>query len=111
MPDFKAIIIDPIKREVRSARFDPSLRNIYQLMECEQVQVVFPEAIGGETLWVDEEGKQKPNHHFMLRTFEHDVLAGVCIITSDGRDTGWSPEEIEQFVTWLPHLDGEQLLV
>lgn len=111
MADLKAIIIDPIKREVRSARFEPSLDNLYQLMECEQVQVVYPEAIGGETLWVDEEGKQKPNHHFMLRTFEHDILSGVCIITSDRGDTTWSPEEIEEFVEWRPDLDGEQLLV
>jgi hypothetical protein len=111
VPDFKAIIIDPIKREVRSTRFDPTLANFYQLMECEQVQVVYPDAIGGESLWVDEEGKQKPNHHFQLRTFEHDILAGVCIITGVGRDTGWSPEEIEEFVTWRPDLDGEQLLV
>lgn len=111
MGAFKAIIIDPIKREVRSARFEHTLANFYQLMECEMVQVVYPEAIGGETLYVDEEGKQKPNHHFMLRTFEHDILAGVCIIVAEHGDTTWSPEEIEEFVTWRPDLDGEQLLV
>jgi hypothetical protein len=111
MPAFKVIVIDPNRREVRAERLEMStLKPLYATMACDMVQVVYPDAIGGETLWVDEEGKQKPNRHFQLRTMEHDVLAGVCVITGDDADTGWSPEEIAEFVTWRPDLDGEQLL-
>jgi hypothetical protein len=74
------------------------------------VQVVYPDAIGGETLYVDEEGKQKPNYHFTLRGFD-DILAGVCIIAGEDCDTGWSPEEVADNVTWRPDLNGEQLLI
>ena len=108
---FKVIVIDPIKREVRAERLMDGLKPLYATMKTDMVQVVYPDAIGGETLWIDEEGKQKPNHHFELRTWEGDILAGVCVISGDEADTAWSPEEIAEFVTWRPDLDGEQLLV
>jgi hypothetical protein len=111
MAAFKVIVIDPIKREVRAERLLEGLKPLYATMKTDIVQVIYPDAIGGETMYVDEEGKQKPNHHFELRTFDHDVLAGVCVIAGDECDTQWSPEEIEEFVTWRPDLDGEQLLV
>ncbi len=109
---FKVIVIDPNRREVRAERLNmDTLKPLYFVMKCEMIQAVYPDAIGGETMYVDEEGKQKPNRHFQFRTFEHDVLAGICIITGERGDTTWSPEEIAEFVTWRPGLDGEQLLV
>lgn len=117
MPMLKAIVIDPKKREVRAERINlDTFADTYRVMGCEMVQVIYPDAIGGESLYLDEEGKQKPNHHFQLRTFEHDILAGTCVIVGapdeDGceTETTWTPEEIAEFVTWRPDLDGEQLL-
>lgn len=118
MPALKVIVIDPFRKEVRSERLEMSnLKALYCTIGCDMVQAIYPDAIGGETLYLDEEGKQKPNNHFTLRTWEHDVLAGVCVILGapdedgDETETGWTAEEIAEFVTWRPDLDGEQLLV
>lgn len=112
---FRAIIIDPFTKTVTQERIDPNLATLQGIVGG-YIQVVYPECVAEESFYCDEEGKQKPNNHFMLRGWD-DPFAGKCVLLGNpdrnGNDTEttWTAEEVAQHVRWLPQLDGEQLLV
>lgn len=107
----RAIIIDPKKREVRQERVGNTLEAL-QAAVGGDIQVLGVPCLGPDQIYCDEEGKLKDhwgdtNGSFILRTREHDPFHGTCLILgppdNQGNDTEttWSPEEIEEFVTWL----------
>jgi hypothetical protein len=108
----RAIIIDPKKREVRQERIENSLEAMQKVVGGD-IQVVPMLCLGDDEIYCDEEGKVKLFDEsyepgaFIMRTREHDPFVGTCFILgppdSDGQvtETGWSPEEIQEFVTWL----------
>lgn len=105
-PDIQVIVIDPVARTV-DKRWIPNKVEAMQELVGGWIQAVYPEALGGECLYCNEDGKSTIDltHSFTLRTFEHDQIHGASIIlgTDDegnSASTAWSAEEIADFITW-----------
>ena len=105
-PDIQVVVIDPFAKTV-DKRWIPNTLDAMQQLVGGSIQAIYPEALGGECLYCNEEGKWgiDPIHSFVLRTFEHDDIHGTAIILGtdyegNSTSTGWSAEEIAEFVTW-----------
>lgn len=104
MTSIRAIIIDPATRTVRQ-EYVPNTLKAFQGIVGGLIEHVDLRPVEAEC-YCNEEGKLKDNSYFIFRGREHDPFAGPVIIfggyDSDGNETSatWSPEEIEEFVTW-----------
>lgn len=102
-PDIQVIVIDPLRQTVEK-RWIPNTLQAMQQLVGGSIQPICPQSLGGEVLYCNEEGKWDCPDTFLLRTWEHDPLHGTCFIVGESRgnnkSTSWSPEEIEEFVTW-----------
>lgn len=111
MAMIKVVVIDPYTQTVYETRIDRgSLNAIYDTIGegCDMFEAVYPMCLGGDCMFVDEEGKLgRQTAGFKMRPFEGDVLMGRAIILGTDEDgnsasTIWTDYEIQEFVTgWV----------
>lgn len=111
MAMIKVVVIDPYTQTVYETRIDRgSLGAIYGTIGegCTTFEAVYPACLGGDCMFVDEEGKLgRQTAGFKMRNFEGDVLMGRAIILGTDEEgnsvsTCWNDYEIREFVTgWV----------
>ena len=81
---------DGTSEEVMAGKGQFSLKEMYELIGCELVEVVY--LADGKTMWIDEEGKFKQhelnhlatNHLHRAGGSHTDYVAGNALICKDG---------------------------
>lgn len=84
-----ALLITPDgeQTEVSAKESTFTLKELYSILECSMVQVIYLE--DGRFMWIDEEGKFKPHKANLLATsllhqagsMASDYIAGLALIT------------------------------
>jgi len=116
----KAVLIDPYAENaadrVRDIVIDgpDRLEDYYAAIGhgCSMIEAVYPDAIGGECLYVDEEGLWQQYAGFKLAAFPHPLMGrGIIVGTNENGDTvstTWKAEEVRPNIAgWL--MDFERL--
>jgi hypothetical protein len=119
----KAILIDPIKREVIQVEMDQkdTLQSMYKLIECTTVAqpVNFP---NGDDLWIDDEGwfQDYPDGRagFIMEGWAYAIVGRGLITGHDNDGNTIEPTELDplywrDLIIWRNHdemtLQGTQM--
>lgn len=95
MSSIRAILIDPYAEtdaeRVREVQIEGErLKAYYDLIghDCTMVEAIYPEAIGGECLYVDEEGLWQQYAGFKMHGHHGPLMGrGIIVGTNMGGDT------------------------
>lgn len=107
--NLNAYLIDPENKTVSIVTVEPDgdshLDSMYKHIKCDLVDVVYVNR-SNDVLFLDDEGRLKPNHYFFWRGY-HSPLAGRALVlgTSDDGDTieprELTLESVKDHVQWL----------
>ncbi len=101
----KVVIIDPYKLECRDAIIEDSLESYYAEIGCRLIEPAYPDALGGECVYVDEEGLFEQSCGFQLMAHHPLMGRGIVVGTdSQGRSvsTTWRADEVRaNIIGWL----------
>lgn len=104
-----AYLIDPVERTIKRVDVageddDAMLASWYKLMECTDVEAVYPMNAEGDMLLLDEYGKYHPRGHFICRLWPREVLTGRALwIGRDGEEQAppkCSLEYVQGHIAW-----------
>jgi hypothetical protein len=109
----RAVVIDPVKREVRDQEVDGKLAGL-QAVVGGRIEAIYPEAVGiselgSSHLYVNEEGRLLPEfavQRWSLRGWPEAWLCGPAIVLADnGRGGEAEPKvtaaQVRELVTFL----------
>lgn len=98
----KAILIDAENQEVKDVKFDGSLKQMYELIDCRLVEFCL-DLGNGNVLFVDEEGLLcNPTFFFKLKTEKPmQWLAGNGLIFKEESDTDVTVEDILEKIQFM----------
>lgn len=96
----RAVLINPHMRTIEDIEVIPDFQHYYGLMDTDIIQPINPSSTPRHTLFLDEEGKLKPNHYFSIRGYP-DILAGNAILVKGQRkDSDFTAEQIKTLIRW-----------
>lgn len=108
----KAYLIDPEAREVSEVEVDDDndmkmLHSIYKLMRCTAIEAVNPLNAGHDIIYLDENGKLKPNIYWLCRLWPYEGLAGRGLwIGCNGKGGNRAPDMkldyVQAHIVWGP---------
>ena len=89
----KAILIDPILKEVKEVDYSGDYTDIYKLIECRTFDIVrIP--VGNDGIYIDDEGLFTPinkQHWFTYRYNAHEMHQNIPLVNK-GLVIGWDDE-------------------
>lgn len=104
----KVVIIDPYKRECRDAIIEDSLESYYAEIGggCRLIEPAYADALGGECVYVDEEGLFQQSCGFQLAAHHSPLMGRGIVIGTDGQgssvSTTWTADEVlANIAGWL----------
>lgn len=111
------IVVDPAAKSIEADTIDDNLASMQKMVGGNIERVFATLGDPAEVLWCDDAGKLKDNHHFHIKGHP-DIITGRCFICREmelpddvvNDDTQLDVAAVQGMVTWLPHLDGQQLL-
>jgi hypothetical protein len=81
----RAYLIDPFIQKITEVETDASLDDILAKLHCSVIQGAYPIDSQGDMLYLDEEGKFKPDQrYFACLTYPGDVLGGRALWIGQG---------------------------
>jgi hypothetical protein len=106
----KAILIDPINRQVSQVETTGDLKDIYKHLNCSMIEcpVTYP---NGDTIYCDEEAwltfkEEEPAEGWMFNGFSYAILGKAMIIgtdmnTGESKDAVTTTKAIESQIHWV----------
>lgn len=114
----RAVLIDPYAENeadrVRDIVIDgpDRLKDYYNLIghDCSLVEATYPAAVGGECVYVDEEGLWQQYAGFQFRSHPQPLMGRAIIIGTNDRgdtvSTNWTAEEVRpNIIGWAMDFD------
>jgi hypothetical protein len=101
----RAILIDPFAEQVTTVECDGEIRSIYQLIGADTFDVV---RVGGDDLFVDDEGLFQEKQRFFQIEGYPQPLAGKALVlgldlpSGDSAEPNMSEGDVRALVTFLP---------
>ena len=103
----KAILVNPKNRTIEMIEISETefLDDTYKALNCDMIEGVYFDPNQNDVGYVDEEGRLKPEQHFMrVSGWPHPIANSMLIVGTDGEDdtdTTLSVKEVEDLITFL----------
>jgi hypothetical protein len=97
-------LIDPYERKVTEVELavmedgDVDIHALYEYMNCQMIEAINPTNAKGDIIYLDEEGRLKPNVGWFCRLWPHEVLMGKAIWIGRNGERNASPKSTREYV-------------
>jgi hypothetical protein len=97
-------LIDPYERKVTEVELavmedgDVDIHALYEYMNCQMIEAIYPEYAKSDIIYLDEEGRLKPNMAWFCTLWPLEVLMGKAIWIGRKGECNASPKCTREYV-------------
>lgn len=107
-PTIKALLIDPVAKQVAEVVVENNLQAFYHLLQCSVIEAAYPRGLAGtDHLYVDEEGLFKPRQRFFhIRGYPQPLAGRALMLGIDAQgesiDVASTFEQVRALIGYPP---------